>query len=439
MTDRDVASGRTAGDTAAVAADLTAAILSVGTEVVTGDQVDTNAAWLARRMRTLGARPVLTVAVGDGHDELVDTLGMVAERADVVVVGGGLGPTSDDRTRAAVATFAGVELVRHDDLVDEIARRFVAAGHDMPATNQRQADIPSGAHPLAPVGTAPGFTLALDEVVVHALPGVPWELQAIFDRDVAPSVLAAAGGRVHVTRVVHTSGIGESTLAERLAEVEEAAEADGVEVAYLATGHGVQVKLSGTGGEEQATVARVARWTDRVVGVLGPAVVGLDDDGLEAGVVRALAAAGRTVAVAESATGGMVLTRLTAVPGASRVVRGGMVVYATDTKVDLAGIPSQVLVDHPPVSEPVTRALAEATRDRLGADIGVATTGVAGPDSQDGVPVGTIVWALADDDGATTWSRHVNGDRDLVRTRLATAAIDAVRRHLAATTATGGS
>lgn len=436
MTDREeVSDPAESGATA----DLAAAILSVGTEVVGGDQVDTNAAWLARRLRTLGARPVLTVAVGDGHDELVDTLAIVAERADVVVVGGGLGPTSDDRTRGAVATFAGVELVRHDDLVDEIARRFAAAGHEMPASNRRQADVPSGARPLAPVGTAPGFTLAMEDVVVHALPGVPWELQAMFDRDVAATVQAAAGGRVHVTRVVHTTGMGESSLAHRVADVEERAEADGVRVAYLATGNGVQVRLSGTGTDEQATIERVAGWTERVVGVLGAAVVGLDDDGLEVGVVRALDAADRTVAVAESATGGMVLARLTAVPGASRVVRGGMVVYATDTKVNLAGIPSQVLVDHPPVSEPVTRALAEATRDRLGADIGVATTGVAGPDSQDGVPVGTIVWAVADDDGATTWSRHVNGDRDLVRTRLATAAIDAVRRHLAATTATGGS
>lgn len=411
---------------------IRAAILSIGTEVVTGDQVDTNAAWLAGRLQALGARPVLTVAVGDGHDELVDALSVVAERADVVVVGGGLGPTPDDRTRRAVATFAGVDLERRDDLVDAIAARFASFGAEMAASNARQADVPVGGRAIPPVGTAPGFTLQVRGTTLHVLPGVPWELRTMFDDAVAPQVRAAAGGRVLVTRAVHTSGIGESDLAARLADVEAGAARAGVDVAYLASGRGVRVKLASQGDDEAAVADLLDEWVDRVVAVVGAAVVGIDQDGLEAGVARALAVAGLTVAVAESATGGLVLARLTDVPGVSAVLRGGMVVYATDTKTAVAGIDPALLAAHPPVSEPVTEALAVAVRERFDADIGVATTGVAGPAEQDGVPVGTCIWAVADRAGSAVWSRDLTGDRDTIRARLATAALDAVRRRLAA-------
>ena len=411
---------------------LRAAIVSVGTEVVSGDQVDTNAAWVATRLRTLGARPVLVVAVGDGMEELVDALAIAAERADIVVVGGGLGPTPDDRTRDAVARFAGVDLHRREDVVAMIEDRFAGFGRTMPAVNARQADIPVDGVVMPPVGTAAGFSLEVGATTLHVLPGVPWELRRMFDEHVAPVVLARSGGRVLVTHVVHLAGLGESDVATALADVEDAAGADGVDIAYLATGRGIQVKLSASGGDQDVVEAVLAEHLDRVVSVLGPAVVGIDGDGLEVGVVAALRAAGLTIATAESATGGQVAARLTQVPGASQVVRGGVVVYATDTKVSLAGIDDAVLADHPPVSEAVTKALAIAVRERLGSDIGVATTASAGPTAQDGVPVGTAVWAVADATGARVWSRRLPGDRDDVRDRLSTAAIDAVRRHLLA-------
>ena len=410
---------------------LRAAIVSVGTEVVGGDQVDTNAPWIATRLRTLGVRPVLTLAVGDGFDELVDALHLAADRADVVVVGGGLGPTSDDRTRDAVAAFADVSLERRADLVAIIEERFASFGRTMPAVNAHQADVPVGARAMPPVGTAAGFSIEVGAVSVHVLPGVPWELHRMFDEHVAPAVLARSGGRVLVTRVVHLAGMGESDVADALADVEADAIAGGMELAYLATGRGIQVKVSASGGDEDATAAAAQRWVDRIVATLGAVVVGIDNDGLEAAVVAALRATGTTVATAESATAGLVAARLTQVPGASEVVRGGIVVYATDTKVGLGGIDPALLETHPPVSEAVTEALAVAVRQRLGADIGVATTASAGPTAQDGVPVGTAVWAVADGEGAAAWSRVFPGDRDAVRDRLATAAIDAVRRRLA--------
>lgn len=418
--------------TAGAHGEVRAAIVSVGTEVVGGDQVDTNAAWLAGRLRTLGARPVLTLAVGDQDAELVDALQVAVARADVVVVGGGLGPTNDDRTRDAIAVVADVELERREDLVAAIRARYAAGGRTMPASNARQGDIPRGGVPFPARGTAPGFSLDVGATTIHALPGVPWELRAMFDDHVADQVLRAAGGRVLVTRVVHTTGVGESDLAAALAQVERAAIGEGLDLAWLASGRGVQVKVSGAGTDHDAVVAGVDAVVDRVVEVVGSAVVGIDGAGLEVGVVRGLEVAGLTVATAESATGGLVAQRLTAVPGASAVVKGGLVVYGTATKVDVAGIDPALLEAHPPVSEPVTAALAVAARDRYDADIGVATTGVAGPASQDGVAVGTIVWAVADATRVEVWQRVVNGDRELVRDRLATAAIDAVRRRLPA-------
>ncbi len=322
-------------------------------------------------------------------------------------------------------------LARRPDVLAMIEARFEGFGRTMPVVNARQADIPEGGVVMPPVGTAAGFSLEVGATTLHVLPGVPWELRRMFDEHVAPAVLARSGGRVLVTRVVHLAGMGESDVATALADVEDAAERRrrGRRLPRHGSGHPGQAVGLGHG--------RGRRWrqplpshVDRVVAELGAAVVGIDGDGLEVGVVSALRSAGLTIATAESATGGQVAARLTQVPGASQVVRGGVVVYATDTKVSLAGIDQALLAAHPPVSEEVTRALAVAVRTRLGADIGVATTASAGPTAQDGVPVGTAVWAVADASGARAWSRRLPGDRDDVRDRLSTAAIDAVRRHL---------
>lgn len=417
--------GRTAGTR------LRGAVVSVGTEVLGGDQVDTNAGWVARRLRTLGVAPRLTLAVSDDLDELVDALELAMARADVVVVGGGLGPTSDDRTRQAVARAAGVELERRDDLVEAIESRWAQLDRVMPPNNLVQADVPVGATAMPPVGTAPGFSLRIGDVDLYALPGPPWELQELFDAHVGPAVQERAGGHVLVTRVVHVAGLGESDVADRLDQVEADADAAGVDVAYLATRGAIMVKFAVEGDDREEVVESSQRWVDATVAELGASVVGVDDQGLEVGLAGALSAAGRTIAVAESATGGLVLSRLTAVPGVSDVLLGGLVVYATDSKSAVAGIDPAILADHPAVSREVTEALAVAVREQFGADLGVATTGVAGPDDQDGVPVGTVVWAVADAAGSAVWSRHLPGDRETVRDRLASAALDAVRRRLA--------
>jgi nicotinamide-nucleotide amidase len=408
-------------------------VCSVGTELLTGDQVDTNAAWVSARLGELGATAGLHLAVGDDLDDMVAAMRWLLGRCDALVVGGGLGPTPDDLTREAVARLADVPLEHRDDLEAAIRDRFAAHGARMSDNNLRQARVPRGATPWPPAGTAPGFAVEVDGRPVWVLPGVPWELRRLFDAHVAPDVLARTGARATVTRVVHVTSMGESQVADALAAVEQRAGDDGVAFAYLATGSEIQVRVTASGDDREAAAGRAGRWVDEVVGVLGVAVAGTDGTTVEQAVHDLLRAAGATVAAAESATAGLVCSRLATVPGSSTTFRGGAVAYATDTKAAVVGIDPALLDTHAPVSRPVTTALARAVRERFAADYGVATTGVAGPSDQDGVPVGTCVWAVCGPDGEVdVMERVVPGDRDAVRGRLATAALETLRRRLLA-------
>lgn len=408
-------------------------ICSVGAELLTGDQVDSNASWVAGRLRELGATVGRTAAVGDDLDDMVETLQWLLDRSDGLVVGGGLGPTPDDRTREAVAQLAGEELEDRDDLAQLIEQRFADLGARMSANNLRQARVPASATAWPPVGTAPGFMVEVDGRPVYVLPGVPWELREQFEANVAPDVLARTGGRATVTRVVHVTGMGESHVSEALADVEARATDDGIVVAYLATRSEIQVKLTAVGEDRDAAWAAAQDWVDEIVEVLGMAVAGTDAATVEQVVHDLLLSAEATVAAAESATAGIVCSRLSEVPGSSATFRGGAVVYATDTKAGVVGIDEQLVEDHPAVSKPVTEALARHVRELYGSDYGVATTGVAGPAPQDGIEVGTCVWAVCGPDGRVdVMERVFPGDREQVRGRLATAAMEMLRRRLLA-------
>lgn len=408
-------------------------VCSVGTELVTGDQVDANAAWLSARLVDLGATPVLHVAVPDDLDEMVEALRWLLEQTDGIVVGGGLGPTPDDRTREAVAALAGEELEHRDDLEGLIRKRFADLGASMSDNNLRQAMVPATASAWPPVGTAPGFVVEVAGHPVWVLPGVPWELRQLFDAHVAPDVLARTGGRATATRVVHVTGMGESRVSEALADIESRASAAGTQVAYLATRSEIQVKVTATGTSRDDAWSSAQDWVDEIVQALGLAVAGTDANSVEQAVHDLLQSAGATVAAAESATAGQVCARLAEVPGSSATFRGGAVVYATDSKAGVVGVDRDLLDRHPAVSQPVTEALARRVREVFEADYGVATTGVAGPAPQDGVEVGTCIWAVCGPDGRVeVMERVFPGDREAVKGRLATAAMEMLRRRLLA-------
>jgi nicotinamide-nucleotide amidase len=411
---------------------LRAAVLSVGSELLLGDLTDSNATWLSLRLREFGVEVLHHLAVRDDLEEFVDSLRWLTERVELVLVGGGLGPTVDDLTREAIALAAGVDNEHHDDLEEAIAARFASMGRTMAPQNLKQARIPAGATPYPPVGTAPAFGITLldpSPTRVIALPGVPWEMRELFARHVNDEVRQLAGVRATVTRVVHVVGRGESDVAEVIEPLLDAH--DNVTLSFLAKSSEIQVRLTVSADDPDGARAASQPVVEEVTDALGEAVVGVDDDSLEQVVVRLLTTARQTLATAESATAGDIAARLGRIPGASASFIGGVVVYATEAKHDLLDVPAALLEDHGPVSAEVTEALAQAVQARTGADWAVAVTGVAGPDPVDALPVGSCFWALAHPDGhVEVHGRRVPGDRVQVIARLGSAALDLLRRRL---------
>jgi nicotinamide-nucleotide amidase len=409
---------------------LRAAVLSVGSELLLGDLTDSNATWISQRCRELGVEVRHHLAVRDDLDEFVTALEFLGQHVHVVVIGGGLGPTADDLTREAVAAAAGVELEQRDDLEETLIERFASMGARMPPQNLKQARVPAGARAFEPVGTAPGFAMSLDSGTrIFAVPGVPWELRSMWDRDIAPELLALGGAGATLTRIVHVVGKGESAVAELVEPVVEGRE--GVALSFLAKSEEIQVRLTVTADDASTARRNSQPLVEEVVGALGSAVAGIDEESLEDVLVRLLGATGTTMATAESATAGGISARVARVPGASHGLLGGVAVYDTDAKHRLLGVDQDLLDEHGPVSGPVTDALARATRERFGADWGLAVTGVAGPASQNGLPIGTCFWALTHPDGHTeVHGRRLPGDREQVMSRLGTAGLDLLRRRL---------
>lgn len=414
---------------------MRAVLVAVGDELVSGDVVDTNSAWLARRLIALGVDVARHVSVVDDLDELTAVLRAAVTGAEVVIISGGLGPTPDDLTRYAVAKVAGVPLERRPELVEGIRGHFTRRGRDMPGTNLVQADLPHGATVVAPAGTAPGFTIEVDGALIACLPGVPAELERMADEQLLP-VLRDRGGLVAtVVRTVHTAGIAESEVAERTGELVERLAADGgPRLRFLASRGQTRVQVVGRGANAAAARAVVEPVVDEVVALLGGAVTGLDDEGVEHAVGRLLARRRWTLAVAESITGGGVGARLVTVPGASTWFTGGVIVYATAAKPVLADVAPAMLDEHGPVSEATAAALADGVRDRLGTDVGLGVVGVAGPTTQGGRPVGTVCLAVALPH-TVTWTTTLElpaRSRAEVQQFAAGVALEALRRRLLA-------
>jgi nicotinamide-nucleotide amidase len=408
-------------------------IVAVGTELLLGQIVDTNSAWLGEQLALAGIDRTHGQVVGDNFERIVGALRLALDRSDAVIVCGGLGPTQDDITRDAIAEVMGVPLVTDDEVADRILERFASRGRRMPANNMRQALVPEGATAIADPqpGTAPGLICPVGDKVIYAVPGVPYELHEIVGRAVLPD-LARRAGSVSVirSRTLRTWGESESGLAERLAD--HMAELDGAgpgapTLAFLASGiEGIKVRIT-VKADDDDTATRLVDAEEKVVrGFVGDLVFGVDDESMEHAVAKLLAAQGLTLAVAESLTGGLVASRLVDVPKASDWFRGGVVSYATDVKFSVLGVP-----EGPVVTAEAAAAMATGVRRLLGADIGLGVTGVAGPDPMEGQPPGTVFLAAAIGD-AEPVVRPVTlpGDRERVRQFACISLLDMLRRML---------
>lgn len=357
-------------------------LLTIGDEVLRGDVVNGAAAWLGRRLTDAGVELARVVVLPDEVGAIAGALDTASRRADAVITTGGLGGTSDDLTRPALAALAGVGL-RRDPEVERALRRRAAERHiPLREAALRMADVPEGATTLPnPAGTAPGLRLVLPRVTVYALPGVPAEMRAIAEQSVLPELT----GSVVAARVLRTATVWESAVADRLATVEAL---PGVRLAYYPSPGEVAVRIEATDPGRLAEAEASAR------DLLGSAVYGSDDATLDRVVHRLLAERDATVAVAESLTGGLLGAELTGMPGSSATFNGGVVAYATSLKHTLLGVPEDLLAAHGAVHPDVAAAMARGVRERLGATYGLAVTGVAGPDPQDGRPVGTVYLAV---------------------------------------------
>ena len=408
-------------------------VVAVGTELLLGQIVDTNSAFIAEQLAAAGITSLGHHAVGDNLGRVVGVLRATLADADAVVVCGGLGPTHDDLTRDAIAEVMGVALHRDPALVDAITAMFAARGRYMAANNLRQADVPDGATVIPQtMGTAPGlicpFELNGRTRVIYAVPGVPVEMRDMITRAVIPDLCRRAGAPTVVrSRTLRTWGTSESGLNEQLDGV--IAELDALgnpTLAFLASGwEGLKVRLTAQAATVADAESLLARWDAKVRDAVGDVVFGVDDQTMESVVLDLLRARGWSLATAESVTGGLVSGRLTGVPGASDVVRGAVVSYASDVKFDLLGVPRG-----PVVSQEAAAAMAEGVRRVLGADVGLSLTGVAGPTEQDGQPVGTLWVGVSTPDGSRTVTTRLPGQRQQMRELSVITALDVLRRAL---------
>jgi nicotinamide-nucleotide amidase len=413
-------------------------VVAVGTELLLGQIVDTNSAWIGEQLALSGIDSLLQVKVGDNVGRIESVLRHTLADADAVIVCGGLGPTHDDLTREAIASVMGVDLVHDEAVAAVITDLFASRGRYMAANNLRQAMVPTGATVIPQTrGTAPGLicpvTLAgssssSSSKVVYAVPGVPHEMREMVERAILPDLRSRAGdASVIVSRTLRTWGESESGLNERLDGVIADLDAAGnPTLAFLASGwEGMKVRLTAKAPTRALGEALLDPLEERIRGIVGDIVFGIDDDTMESVVLQMLRARGWTLGLAESVTGGLVAGRITSVPGASEVFRGSIVSYASGVKFDVLDVPVG-----PVVSEDAAAAMATGARRVLGADVAVALTGVAGPAEQDGQPVGTLCVGLALPGRVVTRTVRMPGQREQMRQMSVITALDLLRREM---------
>jgi nicotinamide-nucleotide amidase len=407
-----------------------ACLLSIGNELLSGRTVDTNAAYLAGQLRTVGLPVVSIHAVADEEAAIERALALAAGEAEVVIATGGLGPTDDDLTRQALARFLGTELVLRRDLLERLRQFFDRRGLEMPERNSIQACIPQGATALEnEVGTAPGIRARKGDTLLFALPGVPAEMKHMFESLVLPSLQTLAGRQSIVVRRLKCFGAGESKIAEMIGDAMRRGRNPLVNCTVHTGVITLEVVATARGRQEAEEMADLQERSLRAA--LGPLVYGTGDQTLAEVVGAALVRAGKTLAVAESCTGGLLAKLITDIPGSSRYFTCGWVTYSNEAKHRELNVPMEMIEKQGAVSVPVAQALAQGARRKAGTDYALSITGIAGPGGgTEQKPVGLVYIAVDNQDGTDT-SRYVfSFDRSSVRWRAAQTALDILRRKL---------
>ncbi|MGD0765162.1 MAG: competence/damage-inducible protein A [Dehalococcoidia bacterium] len=407
---------------------MKAEIIAVGTEILLGEIVDTNSQYVAARLPPLGIDLYWTTHVGDNLERVQEALRRAWDRSDLIITGGGLGPTEDDLTREAIAATLDEEM-RVDPALEKQLRDFFARrSRPMPERNLKQATLIPSARVIPNLyGTAPGWWVEREGRVIVAMPGPPGEMRRMWEAEVEPELRRRTGGGVLVSRTLKTSDVTEGLVDELLGDLKHATNPT---VSVYSRADGIQVRIAAKAAGRAEAERLIAPAEAEARRVLGDAVWGADDDTLEKVVGAMLRERGLTLATMESCTGGLLASTITDAPGSSHYFRGGIVSYATELKLAW-GVRREVVEAHGVISAECAREMARAARDRLAADIGIGVTGVAGPDPEEDKPVGTVHVALDDGSGRSlVVSYQFAQSREMVKRRAVTTALSLLRQAL---------
>jgi nicotinamide-nucleotide amidase len=403
-------------------------VLAVGTELLLGQIVNSNAAEIGERLAAAGLTHTHQVVVGDNLERIADAIRTAVGRADALIITGGIGPTQDDITREAICEAGGLEMDFSEEYADHLREWWARRGREMPETNLRQASYPAGAEMIENLkGTAPGLKVKVGDAWVFAVPGVPQEMLPMVEETIIPFLVEESGDEAGVIEslVLRTHGESESRIAALLDDM--FTEYENPTMAFLASAAEIKIRLTARAATREGAQALIAPVADEVRRRLGPLVFAEGMEPIESIVLGLAREKGWTIGTVESATGGLFASRFTGVPGASDTFRGALVTYATDLKTGLAGVPQQVIDEYGVVSEETALAMAEHGAEVLGVDVCLSVTGSAGPDPME-APAGTMFFAVRTPEDARVLMRRMPGDRERVRTYSTTVGLHLVRR-----------
>jgi nicotinamide-nucleotide amidase len=405
-------------------------IISIGDELVFGAVLDTNSAYISSRLTEVGADVRYKTTVGDDPEQIEDAVRRALGRTSMVIVTGGLGPTRDDITKKTISQVFDRSLVLNEKMLEHVKSHFEKRNLEMPAINTSQAMIPERARAFPnPVGTAPAIVIDEAGLLIVMLPGVPSEMKPLFDKHILPIVSEKAKGKVITQRTLHTTGLAESSIEEILR-----AKLRGLsrgELAYLPRHIGVDLRLTIRATSMEQAVRRTRELEEMIESVLGDAVWGKDDDTLEQVVGLLLTMKGKTISVAESCTGGLIMDMITNVPGSSSYFLGGVVAYSNELKMKKLKVLKSVLDKHGAVSREVAVSMARGVRKYSSSDMGLSVTGIAGPaGATESKPVGLVCMALAWADDSASQEHNFLGARREIKEQSAVACLDMLRRYL---------